>query len=445
MTSAKWYETGNWKIPFFTIWIGQAFSLLGSSLVQFALVWWLTEKTGSATVLATATLVALLPQIFFSPIAGTLVDRWNRRVVMIAADALGALATLVLVLLFAFHAAHVWHIYVIMLVRSLGGAFHWPAMQASTSLMVPKDQLSRISGLNQMLWGAMSIIAPPLGALLLDVLPMQGVLAIDIVTASIAIAIISVLAIPQPERKNKAENEPKPSVFQDLREGLRYVRGWPGLMIILFMATMINFLFNPAFSLLPLLVTDHFGGKAMELGWMNSAWGVGVISGGALLSIWGGFKRKLYTSMTGLIGMGLAVAVIGLSPSSAFALALVAMVIGGIMNPITNGPLQAVLQSSVAPDMQGRVFTLVTASATAMSPLSLMVAGPVSDALGIQVWYVTAGAFCALMGAVGFFIPALASMEDQKAVSVEDAAAAVVETLEDLVPSTPSLEPSLDR
>jgi DHA3 family macrolide efflux protein-like MFS transporter len=360
--------------------------------------------------LPTATLVALLPQIFFSPFAGALVDRWNRRRVMIVADSAGALATLWMVYLFAVGAAEVWHVYLIMLIRSMAGAFHWPAMQASTSLMVPEQHLARVAGFNQMLQGAISIIAPPMGALLLEAFPMEGVLSIDIVTATIAVIPLLFIDIPQPERNIESQQQ-KPSMLGDLVEGLRYVRGWPGLLIILFMATMINFLFTPAFSLMPLLVTEHFGGEALELGWLEASWGIGVVIGGLTLGIWGGFKNKTITSMVGLIGMGAGAVIVGAAPGTAFAIAIAGMLIAGFMNPITNGPLFALLQSTVLPTMQGRVFTLVGAAATAMSPLSLMVAGPVADALGLRLWYVVAGLFCALMGISGFFIPALVHIE----------------------------------
>ncbi len=188
----------DWKRRFFTIWTGQAVSLFGSTLVQFALVWWLTKETGSATILATATLVALLPQIFLSPIAGALIDRWNRRRVLIIADGAIALFSLGLAVLFLLGKEQVWQIYVIMFIRSLGGAFHWPTMQASTSLMVPDSQLSRVAGLNQALQGAMSIVAPPLGALLLSALPMYGIILIDVVTACFAITPLFFIPIPQP-------------------------------------------------------------------------------------------------------------------------------------------------------------------------------------------------------------------------------------------------------
>src|SRR3972149_2030944 len=188
----------NWKKPFFLVWSGQAFSLLGSQLVQFALIWYLTKQTGSATVLATATLVGMLPFIFLGPIAGSVVDRSNRRRIMILADSGIALSTLLLVALFAFGWVQIWHIYALMLVRSLGQAFHSPAFAASTSLMVPKEHLARVQGINQMLNGGLNIVSAPLGALMLELLPMQSVLSVDILTALIAVSTVLHMAIRQP-------------------------------------------------------------------------------------------------------------------------------------------------------------------------------------------------------------------------------------------------------
>ncbi len=454
LSRLKTVDQHGWKARFFTIWTGQAFSLFGSNLVSFALVWWLTQKTGSAAVLATSTLVAMLPQVFFSPIAGTLVDRWNRKAVMIVADGSIALATLGLVYLFAAGSVQVWHVYVILLIRSFGGAFHWPAMQASVSLMVPKEQLSRIAGLNQMLQGAMNIVAPPLGALLLDAIPMQSVLAIDILTAALAICALMLITVPQPERQH-VEGAARSSMMTDFREGLRYVRGWPALLIVLVMAALINFLVTPAFSLLPLLVKKHFEGGALQFGWMNSAWGIGVVLGGATLGVWGGFKKKLYTSMTGLIGMGIGTALIGLAPGNLFPLALVSMFAAGVMNPITNGPLFAILQSNVRPDMQARVITLTGSGATAMSLFGLVIAAPVADLLGLQFWYVIGGVVCSLMGVIGFMLPALKDFEFRSDAVVEPVGLVVdpaISSAADVdIPEIPTIsaglgiEPSMDR
>lgn len=404
----------NWAVRFFTIWTGQAFSLFGSALVQFALVWWLTRETGSATVLATATLVALLPQVVLGPFVGALVDRWNRRIIMIVADTSIALATLLLFYLFASGQVQIWHIYAIMAIRSLGGAFHGPAMTASTSLMVPKEHLARIAGANQTLQGLLSIFAPPLGALLIELFSTQNVLLIDVGTAILAIFPLFFIPIPQPARHAlQASGEiAKTSYAHDLREGFAYVVRWKGLLGIIILAMILNFLIVPASSLLPLVVTKVFKGGAAELGWTQSIFGIGVIVGGVLLSIWGGFKRRIVTSFSGIIGIGVGVILTGLIPADKFYLLLAAQFVIGFMQVFANGPLMAIMQSTVAPDMQGRVFSLLGAGATAMMPLSLLIAGPVSDLLGIRFWYVFGGAVCILMTVIAFFIPAVMDIEN---------------------------------
>ncbi len=398
-----------WKTPFFTIWTGQQFSLVGSSVLQFALVWWLTQLTGSATVLAMATMMWVIPQVFLGPIVGAYVDRLNRRVVMIVADSLIALVALWLAYLFWADAMQVWHVYAALLVRAIGGLFHWSAMQASTSLMVPDEHLTRVAGLNQTMQGALNVIGPPLGALLLAVLPFEDIMLMDVGTAMLAILPLFFVVIPQPERA--ATKSEKPSLWSDVREGLRYVWGWPGLLAILIMATMLNFVVNPAFSLMPLLVTEHFNGDAPQLAWLEASWGVGLVLGGLLLSAWGGFRRRVYTSLMGLIIQGLGIMLVGLSPANALWLAVAGMFVAGSMNALVNGPLFALLQAAVAPEVQGRVFTVVASMSSAAFPLSLAVAGPVADAIGLRPWYVVGGIVCTLMGLGACFVPVIVNIE----------------------------------
>jgi DHA3 family macrolide efflux protein-like MFS transporter len=398
-----------WKARFYTLWAGQALSLFGSQLVQFALIWHLTERTGSGTVLARAALAGLLPQVLLSPLIGTLVDRWNRRLLLIAADSAVALATLGLAALFALGRVEVWHVYVLLFARAVGGGFHQSAMGASVVLLVPKDHLARVQGLNQALRGGMDVAAAPLGALLLAVLPIQHVLGIDVLTALLAIAPLLVIAIPQPPAA--AQTGTKPSVWQDMLAGLRYVLGWPALVIVLAMVLVINFLLIPAMSLLPLLVTEHFGGKALELGWLNSAMGAGAIAGGLALSAWGGFKRRVVTALCGLIGLGSGILMVGLAPANAYWLAAVAIFFAGFMTPITNGSFGATLQASIAPEMQGRVFALILSLATALGPVGLLLAGPIADLVGPRAWFWVAGTVCAGMGLAGFLIPPVMDFE----------------------------------
>jgi DHA3 family macrolide efflux protein-like MFS transporter len=402
-----------WAPRFFTIWTGQAFSLFGSQLVSFAVIWWLTQTTGSATILATASLVGLLPQVILGPFTGTLVDRWNRRLTMIVADSLIALATIVLAILFTLGSVQIWQVYALLFIRSVCGGFHWPAMQASTTLMVPKEHLTRIQGLNQMLQGGMSIISAPLGALFLAILPMQGILAIDVFTAMLAVIPLLFFHVPQPERNDLLpEAQGKSSFWQDFRAGLSYVWGWPGLMLIGIMATVINFLLTPAFSLLPILITKHFNGQAIQLATLESFFGIGIIAGGLVLSAWGGFKRRVVTSLVGLVAMGIGCLVMGLLPPSAYIIAVAVALYLGFVNPIVNGPLFAAVQAAVAPEMQGRVFTLIGTMAAAMSPNGLIIAGPIADNLGVQTWFLIGGVVTLLMGFASLFIPAIMHFEE---------------------------------
>jgi DHA3 family macrolide efflux protein-like MFS transporter len=409
-------RTSNWAVSFFTIWIGQALSLIGSGLGGFALVWWLTATTGSATVLAMASLVQVLPGVILGPFVGALVDRWNRRTVMIVADTVIALFSAWLAFLFWTDALQIWHVYVIMFVRAVGGTFHWPAMQASTSLMVPKDQLSRVAGMNQTLHGILNIVSPPLGAFLMTVLPLHGIMAIDVATAAFAIAPLFFVHIPQPEQRRAAngEQEARPSIWEDVKEGFLYIWHWQGLFIVLLIATLLNLLVNPGFSLVPILVTEHFGGEAAQLAWMNSAWGFGVVAGGLTLSVWGGFKRKIHTSLLGMLGMSLGILIVGFVPSSALWLGLFGMFLAGFMNPVVNGPFFALLQDVVAPDMQGRVFMVIMSISAGASPLGMAVAGPVADRLGVQIWFVMGGIVGLLMGFSMAFVPAITHLEDHK-------------------------------
>lgn len=398
--------------PFFIIWTGQAFSLMGSSVVAFALIWWLTKTTGSAKVLSFAAIVAVVPPVFLSPVTGTLIDRWNRRRVIMAADAAIALATATLALLFALGIKEVGIVFLILFVRAIGTAFHRPAMMASTTLMVPVKHYSRIAGLNNALRGATSIVAPPVAALLLDVLPIQGILAIDVVTAVLAIAPLFFIAIPQPERDPASRAQP-PSVWTDMLVGLRFIRGWPGLMMLIGVYAMVHLLFAPSMALMPLLVTDHFHGGALQLGWLEAAVGIGLVAGGLALGVWGGFRRRMATAMLALALMGVGMTGVGVTPSDAFPVALGGMFLVGFTLSFVTGLRVAVLQASVPPEKQGRVITVALTGTAATDPVGLAIAGPLADALGVRIWYVLCGIITVVMGAGSFLVRPIMQIEDR--------------------------------
>jgi len=396
------------------MWLGQAFSLVGSRVVQFALIWYLTQETGSATVLATATLVALVPEIILSPIAGVYVDRWDRQMVMIVADGAVALVSWLLAFLFWFDAVEIWHIYLIMFVRAVGGSFHWPAFQASTSLMVPEEHMTRVNGLNQAMNGVLAILGAPLGALLLALLPLYAVMLVDVGTAVLAILPLIAVNVPLP-KPGQTDGDGASAFWSEFSAGLRYVVSWRGLMAIIFMAMIVNVALTPAFSLLPLLVSDYFGGDAIQLGLLEAIAGIGMLLGGLVLSVWGGFRRRIYTSLVGFIALGASLLLLGLTPAELFGLALVSVFLIGWTITMVNGPIMAVLQTTVAPEMQGRVFTVSGSLIAVASPLGLVIAGPATDFIGLKTWYLVAGAVCIIMGALLFFVPDVVRIEERSA------------------------------
>ena len=390
-------------------------------MAQFALIWWLTVTLGSATVLATASLVGLLPGVVLGPILGVLVDRWNRKRILFISDSFVALASLALAALFFFGEVTLWQVYLVLFVRAVGEGFHEPTMLATTSLLVPEAQLSRVQGLNQTLAGISGVAAAPLGAILLSYLPLEGILVIDAATALFGVAPLLFTAIPRPARAERiAENTAQPlkALWKELLAGWQFVRGWTGLFCLLCMCVAINLLFTPAFALLPLFVTDHFGGGALQLGALEAAFGSGMISGGVLLSIWGGFKRRIVTTLMGIAVAGLCLALLSAVPTALFPLALVVQAVLGAALPMINGPLFATLQAVVPSELQGRVFTLVTSLASGAAPLGLAVAGPTADLTGVRPLFLACGLVCLIISFIGFRLPVILQLERYKLTSV---------------------------
>jgi DHA3 family macrolide efflux protein-like MFS transporter len=395
---------------FFTIWIGQQLSWIGSRAGGFALVWWLTRETGSAQVLATATLGIIVPMVVVSPIAGTYVDRWNRRLTILISDASIACVSLLLAYLFWSGQMQIWHVYLVIVARSVGGAFHGPAITASTTMLVPERHLARVAGLNQSMIGAIQVFGPVAGATLISIMPLHGVMLVDVGTAIFAILPLLFLRIPQPEAETMQKGE---RLVTSLRIALRFVWQKRGIFYISALAGFMNFVINPVFVLLPLLVTEHFQAGALELGWLQSASGAGLIAGGLVLSLWGGFKRKVVTMYIGGGLQGLALALLGVILSNLFIAAVATMGANGFLNSWYNGATAPVIQTVVPPDMQGRVFTLLSSLCQGVYPISLAILGPVVALIGLRTWYVGGGLLVFLVCTAALFVPSIAHLEER--------------------------------
>jgi DHA3 family macrolide efflux protein-like MFS transporter len=358
----------------------------------------------------------MIPQIVLGPFVGPLVDRWDRKKIMIFADLYVMLLTVVLVILFYLDTVEIWHIYLIMIGRAIGETFQVPALGASIPMIVPEKNLVRANGLFQMLQNGIKIVAPPAGAFLMESFPMQGVLSVDIITAIIAVACLLPLVIPQPSRTTLAV---KADYFGDMKQGFRYIWAKPGLPILIGMMALLIFFVAPASSLIPVLVNEHLEGDVVKLGWLISASGIGGMSGGLSLGVWGGLKKRIYTAILGLLIMIPCSIVLGFtSPTIYYITTVPAMFFMGAGGSLVGAPLTAIMQTVVAKDMQGRVFSLYSSLITAAFPLGLVIGGPVADWLGIRsLYFIASGAWLVIL-CLFSLNKSLMDLENQKAESL---------------------------
>jgi DHA3 family macrolide efflux protein-like MFS transporter len=398
--------SSNWQPRFWSIWTGQALSLIGSSLTQFVLLWWITSTTNSASALAIAGVMALLPQALLGPLGGTLADRLPRRLIMIVADSITALCMIVLVLLFSSNSVQLWHIYTLMFIRSSMQAFQSPAAAASTANLVPQNWLPRVAGLNQSLQGIMTIAAAPLGALALAWLPFQGALMIDVVTAILGITPLLFFGVPQPhETQNKTS-----SVWADFREGVRFVARDRGLLTLYTILGLVILTLMPTFSLTPLLVKQHFGGGVNQVALMEGLSGIGMIVGGVIISIFPGKRPILILLVSFAVSCG-TVALTALAGSNAFWLAIVWWVVSGLTFSIGNAPMMSVLQTVVPNHMQGRVLSLMTTIMGLAGPVGLAIAAPLGEAFGVRGVFIGGGVLSALVCLLALLSAAMWKLE----------------------------------
>ncbi|MFC2099649.1 MFS transporter [Candidatus Bipolaricaulota bacterium] len=401
-----------WKLRFFSIWTGQTLSAFGTVVAQFALVWWVTKLTGSATVLATATVAALVPTILLSPLAGVFVDRHNRRLIMIVSDAFIALVSLWLAYLFWTGAMELWHVYVAAIARALGSAFYGPACGASITLLVPKEQYGRIGGMDQTRSGVLEVAGPLLGALAIAWFPLHHVMLLDVGTAAFAILPLLIFSIPQPKADPTATGG-RASYWQDFVAGFRYVVGWRALMLFVGLVAIVNIMLFSSTTLTPLLVYNGFGGEAGMLAWFQSGFGFGMIAGGLALGLWGGPRRKILAVLGSIVGMGGILLIPAWTPTSVWWVAVGGYALLGIVFAIGQGNMSAAFRGLVDPAKQGRFYSLLRSLLHGLNPLGIMIAGVVADAVSIRFWFAVAGVVLVVAGIVGIAFPPLRRIEQE--------------------------------
>lgn len=363
---------------FVLVWIGQLFSMVGSQMTHFSMGVWAWEKTGQATPLAMVAFFSFAPFIVFSPIAGVLVDRWNRKLVMALSDIGAGLMTIVILVLLVTGNLEIWHLYLTGAVGGIFGSFQWLAYSAAISLMVPKKHYARTSGMISMAGSGVGIIAPIMAGFLLPIIGLSGIIAIDLATLMIALVFLLIVLIPEP--KEKQLDKSKGAFSRELIYGFRYLFERPSLLYLQLGFFMTNLFFSVGYTLLTPMVLASTRGNATILGSVQSAGAIGGLVGGLVLTAWGGPKKKINGVIfgwivNGLLGFGL----MGFGRTLPYWLAGHFMLM--LISPLLNGSSQAIWQAKVAPEVQGRVFSVRRFIAQVTAPISMAVAGPLADRL----------------------------------------------------------------
>ncbi len=399
----------NWKRVFAIIWTGQFLSILTSSIVNFAIVLWLSLETGSAEVLAFATMAALLPQSVLGLFTGIFIDRWKRKRVMIMADSFIAFCTLILAVLFYFDLAKISHIYVLLALRSVGSAFHMPAMQASVPLLTPKSELMRIAGINQVIQSVCNIAGPALAGLFITMMKMTNILLLDVAGAAFACLSLCFVFIPDPSHE---ERNSELHLWREAKEAIMEVRNQYGLSWLFLLSILATFVIMPVSVLFPLMTLNHFAGNAFQVSLVEVSWGGGALLAGALL----GLKKYRWNEILLINGMyialGLTFLFSGLLPVSGFIWFAVLTALGGVCGSLYFATFTTVIQSRIDPGVMGRVFSFYMSFSMLPSMIGLLSTGFLADSIGLGNTFIISGGFLCLIGIISFFIPSLISLKE---------------------------------
>jgi hypothetical protein len=360
---------------FTIVWFGQLISLVGSGMTGFALGLWVYQQSGSVTQFALINLAAVLPRILISPLAGALIDRWDRRKVMAVSDSLAGLTTLGVAILYASGRIELWHIYTAVGLSAVFNAFQWPAFMAAMTLLVPKGKLGRANGMLTLNRAAAEILSPLAAGALILTLELSGILLIDFVTFLFAAATLIFTRFPSPKIPSIHPASPSRSVWKESLDGLKYIASHQGLLGLVIFTSVVFFLWG----MVGALIVPMILGFTTEdvLGGILSIAGLGMLSGGLIMSAWGGPSRKIFGIVGSEMFSGLCFILIGLKPL-AWMVAIGAF-LAHVTIAVVEGSNQAIWQIKVPPEIQGRVFGAEQMITRSTTPLAYLLAGPLAD------------------------------------------------------------------
>lgn len=394
----------HWKSSFFILWSGQALSILTSSLSQFALIWYLTAVTGSAAVLSVATLCAMLPMGVLSLFTGAFADRFDRRVIMIVADGAIGLVSLGLAIVAFAGKLTLWPIFLSLLLRSVGGAFHSPCLQAVTPLIAPANMLAKCAGWSQGVQTISMLIAPALAAILYEAIPLPYIILLD--TLGAFLAILGVLAARLPLLR-VGEAGTKLRIWADSKEGFRVLRSKRWLWELCLVCGVFSAAFMPISALYPLMTMGYFGLGTGAAAAVETAFSVGMLVGSVILGLWGGTKDKMVTMVAAMFALGITTMLAGLVPPTGFAVFVGLTLLMALSAPFFNSLFMALIQEKIEPEYLGRVLGLSGAIMTLASPLGLVATALFAERTGVPIWFVVSGVLTLLCGAACVVLPSI--------------------------------------
>lgn len=363
---------------FIIIWGGQLVSLLGTGMTRFALLIWAWQQTGEATTLALLGFFSYGPYVLLSPLAGIVVDRLDRRLVMLFADLCAGLMTLGLLLLFTTGDLHIWHLYLAQSLASVFEAFQIPAYSAATTMLVSKEQYTRISGMHSLAQSTSTVLAPIFAGALLALIDINGVMLIDVATFLIATITLLLVRIPRPSATTD-DSETQGSKLKELSFGLRYILARRGLLgLLLIFAGMNLFAALTYYSILPAMILARTGSDELVLATVQGALGIGGMTGGLLISIWGGPRKRVHACLMGA-ALSFLIGDLLLAVGRIVPVWTVAAFLAAVFIPFITSAERAIWQSKVAPDVQGRVFSTKGMFQLATVPIGYLLAGLLAD------------------------------------------------------------------
>jgi len=377
----------NWKKKIILFLTSQAISLFGSMLVQYAITWYITLKTQSGIMMSIAIICGFLPTFFLSPFAGVWADRYNRKMLIILSDSLIAVATLVLAILFFMGYESIWLLFVVSAIRAAGSGVQSPAIGAILPQIVPEDKLTRVNATSSSIQSLIMLVSPMLSGVLLTMADIETVFLIDVITAAIAVSIL-LLFLHVPVHAKALEKQ-KVNYFDDMREGVGYIRNHGFLKTVFFFCAVYFVLVAPLAFLTPLQVSRSFGVDVWRLTATEVSFSVGMMMGGIIMASWGGFKNKLYSMV--LSNLVIAVCTFALGIIQVFWIYLFFMSLVGLVMPIFNTPFTVLLQQKVEQDFLGRVFGVLNMISSSLMPLAMLVYGPVADFIKIEYLLIGTG------------------------------------------------------